>query len=578
MSASLEEKFHQLQNEYNSLQNRYQSVENEHKCAQQTIEKLNARINELNQSTKEEQKTYDADMIANIKEKVRADPDSIKQMVRKKKIGINDQIWAGRTLLMISSYYGSYKVAQFCINSGADLNIKDKWKDTALDIARDNGYYNIEQLLLFAKLHLNVGTEIKNTAQTIHEQNGIIENIVNGLQLIGQQSKDLFEKILLELMTNLINEKLIFSDNLLNVCWNIICRDDKDPLSSDLWKIISTQCKNIIENGNQRDWFWLKKCLLTSTIWFKDISISNEDDDDEKKQKTENIQNKVHYLYYELLVLVDIEAQNQLNQLEKDLNTLSNKHTTDWDKLIKWNIPDQYPIVRQDVIPNGIVSQYTYNQLSESSGATFNSPKFYDYNQYLSQLVLLSQIVDEDFQKSVQDMFNIDKVTNEGIISFDNDFEGEEIKTKEKVGDGKINYVRGPVKLMERAKYKAQNDYSDQDYPASGCILDLNRCCLIFNDISTLLRAIRLFVNKVNYYQSGNIIGIVRDKNLFIDYVVSGTQYADIKLNVLIKGKHNNIIGEVQFLLRIMKQFKDKAHHLYGIQRKRESIENSVSQ
>ena len=68
--------------------------------------------------------------------------------------------------------------------------------------------------------------------------------------------------------------------------------------------------------------------------------------------------------------------------------------------------------------------------------------------------------------------------------------------------------------------------------------------------------------NKVNYYQSGHIIGIVRDKNGFIDYVQDGVQYADIKLNVLIKGKHNNnIIGEVQFLLIVMKEFKDKAHN-----------------
>ena len=58
-------------------------------------------------------------------------------------------------------------------------------------------------------------------------------------------------------------------------------------------------------------------------------------------------------------------------------------------------------------------------------------------------------------------------------------------------------------------------------------------------------------MNKVNYYQSGHIIGIVRDKNGFIEYVQDGVQYADIKLNVLIKGKHNNIIGEIQFLLQV---------------------------
>ena len=91
--------------------------------------------------------------------------------------------------------------------------------------------------------------------------------------------------------------------------------------------------------------------------------------------------------------LVDIESQNQLDQLKKDIKILADEHKTDWNKLIKWDIPDQYVKVRQDMVPNGIVSQYTYNQLSESSGATFNSPKFYDYNQYLSQLVLLAQIV-----------------------------------------------------------------------------------------------------------------------------------------------------------------------------------------
>merc|ERR1712228_960609 len=77
--------------------------------------------------------------------------------------------------------------------------------------------------------------------------------------------------------------------------------------------------------------------------------------------------------------------------------------------------------------------------------------------------------------------------------------------------------MRGPVKLMERAKAKAQNEY------------------------------------------------------------VKEAQYADIKLNVVIKGKHNNIIGEVQFLLRAMKEYKDKAHNLYAIQRKEESITTSVS-
>merc|ERR1712228_914102 len=179
-----------------------------------------------------------------------------------------------------------------------------------------------------------------------------------------------------------------------------------------------------------------------------------------------------------------------------------------------------------------------------------------------------AQIVDEEFQSSVQAIYKIDKVSNKGKVSSIDD---------EKSDDGLVEYIRGPVKLMNRARVKAQNDYFAEPYPASACVIDFNRCALIFDDISLLLCGLKLFVNKVKYYQSGNIIAIARDKNGFQEYVKEA-QYADIKLNVVIKGKHNSIIGEVQFLLRAMKEYKDKAHNLYSIQRKEEGLRSSVSQ
>merc|ERR1712228_757660 len=176
-----------------------------------------------------------------------------------------------------------------------------------------------------------------------------------------------------------------------------------------------------------------------------------------------------------------------------------------------------------------------------------------------SQLVLLAQIVDEDFQASVQAIYGIDKVSNKGEVE-----------------NGIVEYMRGPVKIMDRARAKAQNDYANEPYPASACVIDFNRCALIFDDISSLLSGLKLFVNKVKNYQSGNIVAIARYKNGFVEYAKEA-QYADIKLNVVIKGKHNSIIGEVQFLLRAMKEYKDKAHNLYAIQRKEEAIKSSVS-
>merc|ERR1712176_462500 len=129
---------------------------------------------------------------------------------------------------------------------------------------------------------------------------------------------------------------------------------------------------------------------------------------------------------------------------------------------------------------------------------------------------------------------------------------------------------------MGRARAKAQNDYAKERFPSSACVIDFNRCTLIFDDISSLLHGLKLFVNKVKYYQSGNIIAIARGNNGFIEYVKEA-QYADVKLNVVIKGRHNSIIGEVQFLLRAMKDYKDKAHNLYAIQRKEESMNGAVS-
>merc|ERR1719242_1887337 len=275
-----------------------------------------------------------------------------------------------------------------------------------------------------------------------------------------------------------------FSDNSLVYAFNIAMKENEDILTSKLWLTIRSTCSQIVQNGTKRDWMWLKLCLLPSMIWYKDISKGN----DKNKEP--------HYLYYELLKLVNVEAMNQINNLDETLMEMAEKQKDDWLALTKWDIPNEYESARQDMIVNGIASRYTFDQLSTSSGTTFNSPQFYDYNQYLSQLVLLAQIVDEEFQASVQKIYGIDKVSHKG-----------------KVEDGIVEYMRGPVKLMDRARAKAQTDYAKEPYPASACVIDFNRCALIFDDISSLLCGLKLFVNKVKYYQSGNIIAIARDKN-----------------------------------------------------------------
>eukprot|EP01083_Nonionella_stella_P087033 241976_1 len=495
------------------------------------------------------------------------DPDAVKALVKTKQITVNDLTPNKETLLHVAVMCGSYDMVQFCINTGFDMNHRDEWDNTPLENAKRRGHYHIEQLLSFNAMKVNVGKEVTDLAANINRQNGINQIISNELQLLDEQ-KDLFEQILMKIMTNIIRKKLSFSDQLLSHCWLIACKDG-DVLSSDLWKAISSTCSEVISNEDRRDWFWFKTCILESTIWYKEVKIEEEKTDEEFEAAT-----TTHYLYYELLKLVKNESKNQITKLEHDLDDLANQNRVEWNTLLKWNLDDADSCAnRQDLIPNGITSRYTYKHLLEKSGSAFNSTKFYDFNEYLSQLVLLAQIVDDQFQQSVQQMFSINKMGHEGILS-SNSVDTEEKTNYGNDGDGLIRYVRGPVKSLERARNKAENDYLNEAYPQSACVLDLNRCTLMFNDIPTMLRALKLFVNKIKYYQSDSIIRIVRAKNGFIDYVQS-TQYADIKLNVLIRGKQNNIIGEVQFLLRRMKEYKDIAHNLYSIERTQEAIERT---
>ena len=169
-------------------------------------------------------------------------------MVRNKLLNLYDN-YAGKqeTLLHRAAMHGCYSICQFLINAGSDVtqkNGKNGSRGTAADCARAGGWYHVERLLSLAQFNKNAGNEIQEIADNISKQNGIIDNILNELELIGKQSKEF----------------------LLNLCWRIASRDGQDPLQSELWNAIKSQCKDITQNGTKRDWYWLKKCLVPSTV------------------------------------------------------------------------------------------------------------------------------------------------------------------------------------------------------------------------------------------------------------------------------------------------------------------------
>ena len=170
-------------------------------------------------------------------------------------------------------------------------------------------------------MNVEAGNEIQEIVKKIQRQNGINECLSDELTEIGEQSKKLYDATTMELMMRMIEKRKTFADNQLAYALNLAVSENEEILESKLWLKIRSTCSQIVQNGTQKDWMWFKLCLLPSMIWFKDIS--KKDGNDEP-----------HYLYYELLKLVNIEAMNQINNLVENINQMASKQKDDWLALV----------------------------------------------------------------------------------------------------------------------------------------------------------------------------------------------------------------------------------------------------
>eukprot|EP01083_Nonionella_stella_P047915 128311_1 len=548
---------------------------------EQQVQTLTKEIGDLKRNKLDEKiknSQHPEEFWSEIAEKVMKDTESIKALLNNQTFSIHDVDPQGNTLLHYAATIGNYEIAQLSINLGADTAAKNSWGETPSDNAQETGSFAVLMLLLLDEMGTNMGERVKQRGELLTKQNGIVQNILGELQGYDDTTKGFFEDTLLDLMNKILQNKSIFSDDLLCLCWKLEAKKG-NVLKSDLWKTIATIFQEILENDNKRDWTFLKKCLLPSNIWFQDIQ-QNEENEEEPS-----------YLYFELLKMVKKKSIQLTKELERNITMDTAKNKDGWKQLIEYDISCNKlttlsplngaepgtSVARQDTVPNGLRSQYNKDTLHRNASTdTFDGAVFYDRHIYLSTLSLLSQSVDAEFQRSVKDIFNVNDKDSTGYVGTvdedDHKYSQDELKRKRSL----VWYKKGPVKLLNRARNKVESDYTQEAFPTSACILDLNRCSFVFADIATLLKGLQHFVNKVWCYQSGSIIGIVRIKNGFKEYIKT-TQYADIKLNVLIRGESNNIVGEVQFLLKTMESFKKRAHNLYSIEREEEFMEKSAS-
>ena len=388
-----------------------------------------------------------------------------------------------QSLLHLAAANGRIEIARMCINLGADLTWPDVEEKEPMFYSESGSYYHVSQLLMFEKLGGNLGSQIKENCDKISDQNGIISYVIENIKEISvdqDKSGDDILDIIEKLMIKIINKKIAFSDDLLMIAWrHSMSKYEEDPLQSPLWQCLAKIIGDVTSKSDQRDWFWFKKYLVASNIWYGNLKMDDDEEEEEEEDKEnedengdeENLEqkeildedfdeeeyfqeierkkakseyqkkNKTHYLFYELLKIVNIAEKAQSNWLKQPMLDIADNNPESWKYLNEYKYENElYKLnnIRQDVIPNGVKSSYKHEELTKKTNASsaFNPHSYYDINEYLSRLVMAAHFNDESFQQSIMNVFDIDKKTNQSNIN------------------SKIKYQRGPVKLLQRCKAK----------------------------------------------------------------------------------------------------------------------------
>eukprot|EP01083_Nonionella_stella_P020026 55563_1 len=450
------------------------------------------------------------------------------------------------TLLMYAAEMGQYNIAHLLIQYNADINIINKHsKKTALSYAQQYGYYNIAVLIEFSRIGASLGAQVKDKIDTINRQDGIINNMLNKMDI------NTINDITAHLIDSIAN-KLAFSDDILNLCWASLYKIlGIHPLQSQLYKtLIATYSDIVCDTANKRDWQWLNDYFISSTIWFRRYSFYS---------------NGEELLFNQLLRIIEIETLKQCqNSLKDQIEDMKTNQSSIWKELIHFEYKSEdEPIPRQDSIEHGLECEYTKKELLllKPKQSAFDTVHFYDLNNYLDALIIRAN--------EVQDYFENDMNV---IVS----------QFKSELNDTNIFYKKGPLKKVKRCIEKTESDYFNAEYPTSAQLLDINRCSITFTSPRTMINALKLLIVNINDAEHNRtcIINIVRCKNgwqSFLNEKDIKYQYNDIKVNVVIQSPRTKqaIIGEIQFTLDFMVQFKtSKSHALYSVERLSEFTDN----
>ena len=363
---------------------------------------------------------------------------------------------------------------------------------------------------------------------------------------MAQSLKEEVLEVISKVSVQSIEQRAAYSNDVLHIAfWFEVTKKGIKPTRTVLFKAIEKTVKKILaDTTNKRDWFWLQSYLLSSPMWYE-------------KQDPEDA--KSGLLWDLMFEWVDTETKRQSAILSEPMRKIEETDEKQWERLITYDIPSKYPVVRQDAIERGLRAEHSIDELIQrvSLSASFNPIAHHNLQQYLSKLVMVAHECDDGFQRDIQSMFEVDPDTMENRTL-------------------KVLYQRGPVKRLERCYAKCQSDYRDEQFPTAAHVLDIIRCSLTFDDVESMLKGMDLFKKRI---ESGEfcVKEVIRVKNGFkLEYSNDTATYTDIKFNVMVNidGKDHDIIAEVQFLFQRMLEYKKIAHSLYSIERTSEFVDN----
>eukprot|EP01083_Nonionella_stella_P224853 799987_1 len=533
------------------------------------------------------------------------DVEYIKDLIVNARIDVNRQDNDHeKTMLMYAAEYGSYTIAELLCHYGADIDAQCRLMVDALSYARRNGNYHIASLLIFYRLGGSVGTQIKSILETMQQQNGFIQ------YSLKKMSKSQLDDIVAFMIQN-IRDQTPFSDDLLNLSWAHV-----NDIESELFKTLMTTYQSIItDTKNKCGWSYLKNYFMKSTLWLRPYPApKGTTNDDNAKDPNGHIlskhigqyedtfcicndcgysleENETYYhcrecdffcchicypqrltktaetdidysrtlyneLYERIIQETKVCAQNDLSFLQD----IATHNASLWQQMVSFNL-NTPGTPRQDRIAGGMEARYTKRMLiKDKSSIGFNLIAHYDVNIYLNRMVLKANQMDQEFQNDMQRM----------VRTINQDQQMVDL-------GGVLRYRRGPVKEQRRAKTKVEVDYAKEEYPSASMLLDLNRCTISCPSIESMMLGLKILEPMIKA-RTTCIVGIARCKNGWSEYSFDKPGYCDIKLNVIIQTHRNgSLIGEVQFLLDLMANYKLKAHRLYSIERYQEFVDNLKS-